>query len=261
MRQGKQLVAVEFQCSPLMVARLQARNEGYHQLGIKPVWLLGQPYHRHLSAAKVAQFTQVIADQPAVPYWNTTRRQIEHHRAFRRCSFVKSRPPLAKLVQQQTAALARNGSTGALVEQLATQTYKIVQQPLVHCPLVCHDVVPTWPATRIAVIYWRIAVVLALQKQPLFTAWLPAEWQHWLWQCGQPYWLDFACAPAAVVLAAVIDEFTADLLAAQVICQCGDRYVLFCHPAWFTNLAAKNARLTAPLIHAPNRRGFLAKGR
>ena len=257
----RRLVAVEFQCSPLTVARLQARNEGYYQLGIKPVWLLGQPYRHHLSAAKVAQFTQIIADQPTVPYWNTRRRQIEYRRSFRRCSFVRGRPPVTKLLQQQVLALTRNGLANDLVRRLTATAYETVRQPLAHCPLVCHDLVPTWPTTRVAVIYWRIAVLLALRTQPLFTAWSPAEWQHWLWQCGRPYWLDFACAPPSV-RGTVINKFTLDLLAARVICQCGDHYVLFCHPPWFADLAAKTASLAAaPMIHTQNRLELLAKER
>lgn len=249
-KRGRRLVAVEFQCSPLTADRLRARNRGYAQLGIKPVWLLGCPYRHHLSRAKVAQFTQVIAGRPTVPYWNTARSRVEYHRAFRRYSFVSGRPSATGVVRQQVAALARTASTSELVGQLAGQAAATVQQPLAHCPLVCHDLVPSWPVTRVAVIYWRIAVVLALGKQALFTSWSQQRWQHWLWQCGQSYWLTFACAPRTV-LATVIDNFTADLLAARVIWRCGDQYVLFCHPRWFPNLAAKDASLAAALTHAP----------
>lgn len=259
-RHADRVVAVEFQCSPLTVQRLLERNAGYRRLGIKPLWLLGQPYRRRLSSEKVAQFTQLIGGQPTVLYWNTTTARVEYERGFYRCSFAKGRQPRSKLLQRQTIALTRTQVGDLLVSQLAERVWNTVHQPLAHCPVVCHDLAPTWPVTRVALIYWRIAVVTALMARPLFSAWSPAEWRHWLWQCGQPYWLTFACAPITI-LTTVFNQLTADLVAAQVIHHCGGRYVLFCHPYWFANLAEKYASLNGTGNHRSNRVKLLSKER
>lgn len=241
-RSAGQLVAVEFQCSPLTATRLAERNAGYRQLGIRPVWLLGQPYRHRLSSEKVAQFTQLVAHRPTLLYWDTARQRIEYQRSFQHCSFVKEPVPLIQLLHQQVIALAQGNRGNTSVQQLSLRAWATVQQPLAHCPLVCHDQVPSWPITRVAIIYWRIAVVLALTDRPLFSSWSLADWRRWLYQCGRPYWLTFACAPRTILTPA-IDNLTADLLTARVILQAGGYYILFRHPRWFANLADKHARI------------------
>ena len=78
---GRQ-VALEFQCSGLSCQRLAARNAGYRQLGIHPVWLLGPAYRRSLRAAKRAQFTQLRGGRPVLLYWQveTGRLLVEEGR-------------------------------------------------------------------------------------------------------------------------------------------------------------------------------------
>lgn len=57
-----QPLALEFQCSPLSVARLAARTQGYRQHGYQVLWLLGRPYQRQLhlnsKALKFLQYQQ-----------------------------------------------------------------------------------------------------------------------------------------------------------------------------------------------------------
>lgn len=54
-----QPLALEFQCSPLSVARLAARTQGYRQHGYQVLWLLGRPYQRQLHLnSKALKFLQ-----------------------------------------------------------------------------------------------------------------------------------------------------------------------------------------------------------
>lgn len=228
-------IAVEFQCSPLTEQRLRERNTGYRQLGIRPIWILGRPYRHRLSKAKVAQFTQYFQGKPTLWHWDTTRHQLTRWQDHYRCSFTTTTANRATIIKQQTDHLLRQPPKDRTVFKALVADCG--QQVPAHCPLVCHDTVPSWPLTSTPLIYWRIIVVAKLNHQPLFTSWSPLGWQRWLIACGQPFWLTFACIELPVQL--VTYQFSAELVAAGVIGRINGRVVLLFHPRWFTNLSEK----------------------
>lgn len=77
-----QPMALEFQCSPLSVQRLQERNDGYHSLGIGGYWLLGPTYCRHLRQGVISQFTQMNDGQSHLAFWRLDSQQIEIRRDY-----------------------------------------------------------------------------------------------------------------------------------------------------------------------------------
>lgn len=231
--------AIEFQCSPLSVQRLRKRNGGYRQLEIIPVWVLGKPYRRRLSRAKIAQFTQVFGGQPAILYWNTQQARFEYQQGYYYCSFSKKRLTAERIIRRQSLALSRPNVRQAAISHLVFSS----NVALSCCPLVCHDTVPSWPVTNSELIYWRIAVVLYLGRQPLFAMWKASTWQHLLTQLGQPFWLDFTCLDNGLNQSA-ISCLTTDLQRAGVIKKYSDHLVLCRHPKWFNSLEAKLAAIT-----------------
>lgn len=231
----KSQIAVEFQCSPLTVQHLRERNDGYQQLGIKPIWILGRPYRRRLSKAKVAQFTQYFRGKPTLWYWDTTQHQLFCWQDHYRCSFTSLTTNRATIIKQQTECLLRRPPKDLTV--LKVLGTHCGQQVPAYCPLVCHDTVPSWPLTSTPLIYWRIVVVAKLNHQPLFTSWSPFEWQQWLIACGQPFWLAFACIKPPAHL--VASQFSTELVVAGVIARINGQVVLLFHPHWFTNLSEK----------------------
>lgn len=227
-------VAVEFQCSPLTIQRLQERNAGYRRLGIRPIWILGQPYHHRLSRPKITQFTQYFRGHPTLWHWDTSRRQLIHWQDHYQCSFSYSTASRSAVIKRQTERLLQPLKDPVITRIIEQQCG---WQALAHCPLVCHDTVPSWPLTSLPLIYWRVLVVASLNQWPLFTSWSANEWQQWLIACGRPFWLEFACVEPPYWL--VTQQFSNELEAAGIIKRIRDRVVLFSHPHWFSNLSEK----------------------
>ncbi|MDO4903351.1 MAG: competence protein CoiA family protein [Limosilactobacillus sp.] len=226
------LTAVEFQCSPLSLTRLRERNDGYRRMGIRFVWALGKPYRHSLSRAKTAQFTQMDhCGRPALIYWNTQSKQFEYHTEYYRCSFASA------ATKYQSVSLTRPTPDPSVL-QLLSRALSEIQQPLAHCPLVCHDNFPTWPTMRVELIYWRIAVVIVLTRRSLFSSWTAAEWSRMLIQIGQGWWLEFTCLQSTP-RKQVIADFTQQLIAAGIIMKYQRSYILITHPHWFENLDDK----------------------
>lgn len=241
--QQQRLIAVEFQCSPLSIERLQERNQGYLQLGIYPWWLLGKPYRHHLSKKKQAQFTQRVTGQLTLLYWDTAKQSIKYVSDPPRCSFTGRIKDRVLIIQNQIYHLQRPLPVTSQVKQLVQLVgTRLGPRPLACCPLVCHDTQPSWPAMVGELIYWRIKVVVCLNDLPLFSAWTLDEWYRWLIQLGQPNWLAFPCL-VRPPYRPVCDQYSQELLTAGVIKLIGGQVVLFQHPRWFNNLAPKLAAL------------------
>ncbi|MGN1279656.1 MAG: competence protein CoiA family protein, partial [Limosilactobacillus sp.] len=236
---GKRKVAIEFQCSPLSLRRLRERNAGYQRCGIYFHWLLGAPYQcRRLQAAKIAQFTQKVGGRPVLLFWDTRIGRLLVAHDLARCSFVR-RPlsgPSAVIKYQMrrlNALQYGRGQCPAPIHQLA------IGHPLAACPLVCHDLTPSWPTLDEPVILWRIWVVKALVNQPLFQYWSANDWLDWIVELTGDHWLGYGCIDAAAMHHQLIAAFTDDLLRARVLLACPGGYLLFRYPRWFNNLQEK----------------------
>lgn len=181
----RQPVVIEFQCSPLSIQRISERNQGYHSLGIHPYWYLGSPYQRRLGNEKVAQFTQLINGQPGIWYWDTKQGRLKADFNHYHCSLTRRIRGTRAIINDQVQKLMFITSQRSPASQLAARVWQRHQVPLNCCPLVCHDVNPTWPVTRQPIIYWRIKVVDWLDCQPLFTAWSYNDWGACLAKIGR----------------------------------------------------------------------------
>lgn len=234
-------VAIEFQCSPLSLKRLRERNAGYRQCGIGFHWLLGAPYQRrHLQGPKIAQFTQEVAGQPGLLFWDTRVGRLVVRRDLVRCSFTHGtgmRPVSVVKVQTGHLDSLQYGRGGIAARQLLAKLPS--RRPLAACPLVCHDTVPTWPLLDEPVIIWRIRVVMGLTRLPIFYFWSQARWQGWLMATVAGHWLGFACLDPHELRSGLLGNFTRDLLREQILIACPGGYVLFRHPHWFASVAEK----------------------
>ncbi|WP_267202568.1 competence protein CoiA [Limosilactobacillus kribbianus] len=240
---GKQQVALEFQCSPLSLRRLRERNAGYHQLGISVRWLLGAPYRRKLHREKVAQFTQLVGGGPALLFWNTAAGRLEMNRRFAQCSLIGSQHHCREeIVRHQMNRLLRlqYQHPSPLVQLVACRP---PLRPLVTCPLVCHDLTPSWPLLTMPPILWRIAVVKALMRLPPFYFWTSSGWYEWLQQVAPPDWLAYGCLDARQFHRQFLRDFTRELVAGGILAVTGEGWVLLARPIWFTSPAEKLATI------------------
>lgn len=234
-------LAIEFQCSPLSLQRLRERNAGYRRCGIQVHWLLGAPYlRRHLRPSKVAQFTQWVAGQPGLLFWDTRVGRLVVKRDYERCSYI--RRPLANRgtaikYQSQRLNTLQYGRPSVALRPLLLAIPE--QRPLAACPLVCHDTLPTWPIMAEPLILWRIRVIVMLYKLPIFHFWRSSDWSAWLQKVGDGQWLGYGCVDPACLRQQLLADFTQDLLKERVIIACGDGYLLFQYPRWFESITQK----------------------
>ncbi|MCH3922471.1 competence protein CoiA [Limosilactobacillus sp.] len=238
---GTRSVALEFQCSPLSLRRLRERNAGYRQLGIPVRWLLGAPYRRNLHSQKVAQFTQLVGGEMGLLFWNTTRSCPEVDRHFARCSLISAqrrRPEeIVRLQMNRLARLQYQHPTPA-IQALACRSPVL---PLATCPLICHDLAPSWPLLATPPILWRLAVVKALMDLSPFHFWPRSAWYGWLEQAGPLEWLGYGCLNARQLHARFLRNFTAELVAAGILAPVATGWVLLARPRWFASPAEKLA--------------------
>lgn len=237
-----QKVALEFQCSPLSLTRLRERNRGYQQLKIDFLWLLGAPYYHRLHREKAAQFAQLIDHQLVIPYWDTATRSIWYDRQYYQVSFVNKQLKAVDILKIQTKRLEH--------QQLVFPTKRIrylslmgQPQPLFLCPLICHDLQPSWPVARQPLILWRIGIIKYLNQLPLFTRWSFTRWQWLLASVSGTEWLTFGCVSTSKIRRLVFEQFTADLIKAGIVLPASSGYVLMRHARWFRSLTMKHAEI------------------
>ncbi|WP_333474035.1 competence protein CoiA [Weissella koreensis] len=74
----KQKFMIEYQCSPITIEYIKARNLGYQQMGLLVRWILGKPYQKkQLQDGTLAKFAQPIgANQIGICFWNTQKKQL-----------------------------------------------------------------------------------------------------------------------------------------------------------------------------------------
>lgn len=238
LRINGRLVALEFQCSPLSLKRLQERNAGYHQLGIQPWWLLGAPYQRHLQSTKIAQFTQLVAGRPALLFWDTKKGCLRIDRSFARRSLTtKKQLTKSTIIQIQTNHLMnfQIHHPALLMRIMGRQiTYQLAA-----CPFICHDLQPAWPLMREPVILWRIGIIWHLMQLPPFTFWPYLDWINWLYSKIPVRWLNYGCISSSLLHEHFLYQFTAELVSVRILIQCAHGYLLLQRPVWFNSPAQK----------------------
>lgn len=230
---GKQ-VAIEFQCSPLSLERLLARNQGYCQLGIKVWWLLGSPYRRRLGNKKVAQFTQLFNGRLALLFWDVSKRRMLVKQAYRRCSGSRMQFDRQAILRRQLIMLQDQQYRYSTPDfkKIALAVFRSTGKSLGQCPLVCHDLVASWPTLAIPVIIWRIGVVLILKRYPLFYTWQWDDWEQLLLAVEKQSWLQPGCIKQKELQQPLIEQYTSDLMAAGVIFQSRRKIILLQRPQW-----------------------------
>lgn len=227
-----QKVALEFQCSPLSLQRLIGRNDGYRRLGIQFYWLLGHPYRHRLHREKVAQFTHLVGNRPALLYWNTARASLEVDRSYFISSFRRRPGDIAWQVYQLDLRQHYR-------DPLAREVYQLIHRPLATCPLICHDYCAQWPVTKGPLIYWRIIAVAQLTAYPLFTQWSLEEWQKFLMSLPAVQWLTFGCASGEGLYQQVLGRFTNDLVQEGYLLVVTGGVILVKRPQWYRDIGTK----------------------
>ncbi|CAI2616949.1 hypothetical protein AKUA2003_09270 [Apilactobacillus kunkeei] len=73
-----QRIAFEFQCSPISRKRLRQRIEGYHQVHMKSLWILGSNYRKRFGSDSVNKFYYYIDSIGfTIFFWLVNERKLE----------------------------------------------------------------------------------------------------------------------------------------------------------------------------------------
>lgn len=240
---GRQTVALEYQCSPISLTRLQERNAGYRKMNIKVWWILGSPYrHRRLSNVKVAQFTQFIFNRFDLLFWNTTEERFSYGQQYLKIDFYKkrySKPWSKQVLMQQTKSINRQVMEGQPhLQEIVQQCYQ-AGHLFVGIPLVGHYLAEQWPSTCNGLTVWQTQVLLESEKFQLGQQWSLTDWYDWLDQVGQRQWFLFPCLGSLnQIKKKYLQQFTLALQRYNVIAI--DQDVSYINlPQWFKDGTAK----------------------
>lgn len=241
---GRQ-IALEFQCSPLSVERLRQRNTGYAQLKIQVWWLLGMPYlKRSLTRAKYAQFMQMWHGQFGVLFWSTPLNRLIFKALPLKFElvpqFYQFRGSQALLIKQ-TGMLQHHVLTGQpQVKALQTACYA-QHRHVVGIPIVCHWQQQSFSLMRTPMTFWRVQIMLWLERQPLHRCWPVTSWYQLL-AAQSNCWHELPClAPVQVtqLQQLVYRRYTVDLVAAGILRTHGAQLELSARAQWFSHYQQK----------------------
>lgn len=215
------LVALEYQCSPISLHRLQERNAGYRKIKIPVWWILGRPYQqRHLTAVKVAQFTQIIFNKFNLLFWNTTNRQFMDGQKYLTVDFCSSEHLVTQkqIVLQQTKSIELQVMTGnQRLLPIVQQCYQ-AGHLFTGIPIVGHYLEKQWPCTLYGLTIWQTRVLLELEKLKLYQKWSLESWFAWLNCIAPEQWLSFPClSPMNQIKMKYLRQFTIQLQKHQII--------------------------------------------
>ncbi|MBB1078522.1 competence protein CoiA [Limosilactobacillus sp. STM2_1] len=237
----KQKIAIEFQCSPLSLERMIERNKGYKRVGITVWWILGAPYFSRLGNKKIVQFTQILNGRPALLFWDTKKDHLIIKYDYWRCSYSSLKFDQELIMNKQIKMLIEQQHCHSSNElrELAITTFKLTGRILAQCPLVCHDLVASWPAMSQPIILWRIGVILKLMDFPIFYSWRIDEWKSLLMSVGHHKWLQSGCISGDILKTWVIHQYTSELIHTEIIFCSNNHFILCQRPHWVNHPQAK----------------------
>lgn len=193
-------IAIEYQCSPITIAQLDARNRGYRQLAIEPCWVLGDTYrHKLTKLGQIDKFLRysekydwhllfwcVATGEPEiwaeirVDFWG----QLSYQR-WRNQRLIETVNP----IKPRTKQAFRQRLAGQLIHKnartLKWQEYCYQHRGLLQAmPDICFSTPNSVPIWLDASCLWRYFVILQLQTNPLLTVITLTQWQSWAKQAS-----------------------------------------------------------------------------
>ncbi|MFD0898637.1 competence protein CoiA [Loigolactobacillus binensis] len=201
---GHRRIALEFQCSPITVPRLQARTQGYHQIGYQVIWILGQRYQRQQWRQSNHAFLQYALKWGWYQWHLVVARselRLLHHIAHsgypQQTSFQVStlsqlqhitppqRPPLsvAALLNESRQLYYKLGQAAPELQQLQQACY-LKGHHLAGTPLCCHQASMP-PLNRRAIVLLQVRLLLFCEQLGQVTL---AQLRQFCWQNARAFY-------------------------------------------------------------------------
>ena len=235
LKRSTQQVIIEFQCSNLDLKRLVERNQGYAQIGIKPIWILGSPYRHRLRANRQAQFTYLDHQKPTIYFWDYQKAEL-----IKMAGWISAKAKInPQQVSQDVYRSQFSNGKNQTVRQIVTQVYQAGHE-LSTSPLVAHCRETNWPFLAEPLFFWHLRQLLWIERFELGKTWLLREWLRGVDQFSA--WLPLPCLTAQQrqqVHQQLIWAWTKQLLTARILKQDQHRIIYWHPPVWFPNYEAK----------------------
>lgn len=157
-----QRYAIEYQCAPISISRLQERNLGYKMMNVSVVWVLGAPYQHQRKQATWAKWAQKCGAEIGCYEWSTKHQRL----VFTPWSKVDSKQPIAIWLERQALAIVEHLQRGhANLRKLQQLVYQQGHN-LNGLPWLCH--LPQQVKGGLKDPHWQVNLYLfnALEARP-----------------------------------------------------------------------------------------------
>jgi competence protein CoiA len=183
---GNRQLAIEFQLSPISVAKLRQRNSGYQRIGIPVIWILGQTYKAQLSNPKVVN--KFVDQFENIYFFDEEKHDIQtlshfEKKDFRPLKFQKTSHSIDQIFdlqkQQSTKQtlifdpithlmkMESHLIKGFVNKELVAEIYQTFQKPVTFAP----DFIHFGSDFRLSVpnFEFRLWILFYLKKNPNFS--------------------------------------------------------------------------------------------
>lgn len=180
-------IALEYQCSPIDQVSLQQRTQGYLQIGLQVIWILGNTYlKRKLTTQTLAKFARFDVNWGFyLLFWDAKVRhfvlwtdivEVAGHYRYQQSSHqtyqeLKQYHQQCQLHQPQIAINQHIKQLESINSQIKLQKETLIfmvtqcyrdGKILPACPIICHPKEAQFPIFGGHTLFWRILVVLKI---------------------------------------------------------------------------------------------------
>ncbi|MCY9807591.1 competence protein CoiA family protein [Lentilactobacillus senioris] len=259
-------LALEYQCSPINQDRLQQRTQGYSQMGVQVVWILGNPYlSQRLTTQTLTKFARFDVNLGFyLVFWDAKRTrfvlwadiievagQYEYHESqyvsyqelkqfLQQCSFYQRRVTLKEKLKQLTTINNQIQMKNKTLVFMVTQCYQ-VGRILPACPLICHPSEAQFPIFGCQTLFWRILVTIKMferDSQGILKTELNQIYTETIQEYGLTFYqiINFKRFYRLAFL-----QYLQELTAAGYLKQTYDKVIIIKRPEWFEDWEQKRA--------------------
>ncbi|MCH5463151.1 hypothetical protein HC026_08695 [Lactobacillus sp. LC28-10] len=183
MTRADRKLAIEYQCSPISVTKLQQRNQGYSGYGLEVIWILGADYLRKTASVRHAEKWLQYSEKLGwyIIFWETQQQCliIWHHltidgmgllqgwaKTSHGTQYAKRAPLAVKLIQKQLQRQIQMGLYYKTPKWRKWQQFCYEHQALLQdIPALCYEFTDSEPLICECPIIWATLMTILLHQR------------------------------------------------------------------------------------------------
>lgn len=195
-RDGRKM-AIEYQCSPISVGKLQQRNQGYSSYGLDVIWILGEDYLQKITSVRHAEKWFQYSDKLGwyLIFWQTRQQCliIWHHltldgmgllqgwaKTSSGTQVAKRTQSAMKAVQKQIQRQIQMGLHYKVPKWVKLQQFVYEHHGLLQAiPQVCYQFSDSEPLICEAPIIWAALMTTLLVEKPVGSLIRQVDLEKW----------------------------------------------------------------------------------